>query len=82
MKKSINSIMLHLYECRYQFVICCLAGFSSIIRLPPVSSFILVNQCLCHNLGYKQKIIQLIRRNQVYFSSSNVSTDTTVIVKD
>ena len=33
-------------------------------------------------LGYKQKIIQFIRRNQVYFSSSNVSTDTTVIVKD
>ena len=32
--------------------------------------------------GYKQKIIQFIRRNQVYFSSSNVSTDTTVIVKD
>ena len=43
---------------------------------------ILVNQCLRHNLGYKQKIIQFIRRNQVYFSSSNVSTDTTVIVKD
>ena len=41
-----------------------------------------VNQCLRHNLGYKQKIIQFIRRNQVYFSSSNVSTDTTVIVKD
>ena len=32
--------------------------------------------------SYKQKIIQFIRRNQVYFSSSNVSTDTTVIVKD
>ena len=30
----------------------------------------------------KQNIIQFIRRNQVYFSSSNVSTDTTVIVKD
>ena len=41
-----------------------------------------VNQCLRHNLGYKQKIIQFIRRNQVYFSSSNVSTDTTVIVKE
>ena len=41
-----------------------------------------VNQCLRYNLGYKQKIIQFIRRNQVYFSSSNVSTDTTVIVKD
>ena len=40
------------------------------------------NQFLLHNLGYKQKIIQVIRRNQVYFSSSNVSTDTTVIVKD
>ena len=40
-----------------------------------------VNQYLRHNLGYKQKI-QVIRRNQVYFSSSNVSTDTTVIVKD
>ena len=43
---------------------------------------ILANQCLRHNLGYKQKIIQFIRRNQVHFSSSNVSTDTTVIVKD
>ena len=41
-----------------------------------------VNQSLRHNLGSKQKIIQFIRRNQVYFSSSNVSTDTTVIVKD
>ena len=41
-----------------------------------------VNQCLCHSLGYKQKIIQFIRGNQVYFSSSNVSTDTAVIVKD
>ena len=41
-----------------------------------------VNQCLRHNSGYKQKIIQIIRRNQVYFSTSNVSTDTTVIVKD
>ena len=44
--------------------------------------YISVNQCLRHNLGYKQKIIQSIRRNQVYFSSSNVSTDTTVILKD
>ena len=35
-----------------------------------------------HYPGYKQKIIQFIRRNQVDFSSSNVSTDTTVIVKD
>ena len=41
-----------------------------------------VNQSLRHNLGYKQKIIQVIRRNLVYFSSSNVSNDTTVIVKD
>ena len=40
-----------------------------------------VNQYLCHNLGYQQKI-PAIQRNQVYFSSSNVSTDTTVIVKD
>ena len=30
---------------------------------------------------YEQKI-QVIRRNQVYFSSSNISTDTTVIVKE
>ena len=30
----------------------------------------------------QQKIIQVIRRNQVYFSSSNVSTDIAVIVKD
>ena len=44
--------------------------------------FISVNQCLRHNLGYKQKLIQFIRRNQIYFSSSNVSTDKTVIVKD
>ena len=29
-----------------------------------------------------QSKIQVIRRNQVYFSSSNVSTETTVIVKD
>ena len=46
------------------------------------SKIISVNQYLRHNLGYKQKIIQVIRRNQVYFSSSNVLTDTTVIVKD
>ena len=44
-------------------------------------SSILVSQYLRHNLGYKQKK-QAIRRNQVYFSSSSVSTDTTVIVKD
>ena len=31
--------------------------------------------------SYKQKI-QAFRRNQVYFSSSNVSTDSTVIVKN
>ena len=30
---------------------------------------------------YKQKV-QAIRRNQVYFISSNASTGTTVIVKD
>ena len=36
----------------------------------------------CNWYVFKQKIIQFIRRNQVYFSSSNVSTDTTVIVKD
>ena len=41
----------------------------------------IVNQYLRHNSGSKQKI-QVIWRNQVYFSSSNVSTDTTVIVKD
>ena len=40
-----------------------------------------LNPYLRHNLGYKQKI-QVIRRNQVYFSSSNVSTDTTAVVKD
>ena len=40
-----------------------------------------VNQYLRHNLGYKQKI-EVARRNQIYFSLSNVSTDTTVIVKD
>ena len=32
-------------------------------------------------ISYKQEI-QVIQPNQVYFSSSNVSTDTTVIVKD
>ena len=31
---------------------------------------------------FQQKIIQFIQRKQVYFSSSNVSTDTTAIVKD
>ena len=36
------------------------------------------NQYLHHNLGYKK--IQVIC--QVYFSSSNVSVDTTVILKD
>ena len=40
-----------------------------------------VNQYLRHNLDYKQKV-QAIRRNQVYFSSFNVSTDATVIFKD
>ena len=55
-----------------------------LIPLTPGSRilFISVNQCLRHNLGYKQKLIQFIRRNQIYFSSSNVSTDTTVTVKD
>ena len=55
-----------------------------LIPLTPGSRilFISLNQCLRHNLGYKQKTIQFIRRNQVYLSSSNVSTDTTVIVKD
>ena len=32
------------------------------------------------NLGYKKK--QVIQRKQVYFSSTNISTDTTVIIKD
>ena len=40
-----------------------------------------LSEYLRHNLGYKQKI-QVNRRNQVYFTPSNVSTDTTVIVKD
>ena len=40
-----------------------------------------VNQYLRHNLGYKQKM-QGIRRNQIYSSSSNLSTDITVIIKD
>ena len=47
-----------------------------------MTRYVSVNQCLRHNLGYKQKIIQVIRRNKVYFSFSNVSTDTAVIVKD
>ena len=41
---------------------------------------------LCDNDTSKKHIftqnIQVIRRNQAYFNSSNVSTDTTVIVKD
>ena len=40
-----------------------------------------VNIYLRHNLGCKQKI-QVIRRNQVYYSSSKDSTNTAVIVKD
>ena len=36
---------------------------------------------LSTNTDYSQKI-QVIQCNQVYFSSSNVSTHTTVIVKD
>ena len=48
-----------------------------ITLIPSIS----VNQYLRHNLGFKQKI-QAIRRNQVYFRSSNLSTDTKVIVKD
>ena len=40
-----------------------------------------VNQYLQHNWGYKQKL-QVIRPNQVYFSSSNVPTNTWVTVKD
>ena len=51
-------------------------------KLKALIPCISVNQCSRHNLGYKQKTIQFIRRNQVYFSSSNVSTDTTVIDKD
>ena len=39
-----------------------------------------VNQYLRHDLGYKK--IQVIQSNQIYLSSSNVSTSTTVIVKD
>ena len=41
-----------------------------------------MNMILAHESKALQKIIQFIRRSQVYFSSSNVSTDTTVIVKD
>ena len=41
----------------------------------------MVNQYSRHNLGYKQKL-QVIQRNQVYFSSSNILTDTTVVAKD
>ena len=39
-----------------------------------------VNQYLCHSVSYKQ--IQIIRRNQVYFCSSNVSTYATVIINN
>ena len=42
--------------------------------------FIPVNQNLRHNLGYTK--IQAIQCNQVYFSSSNVTTDTAVFIKD
>ena len=55
--------------------------YQTYLQLMYSSPSISVNQYLPHNLGYKQKI-QAIRRNQVYISSSNVSTDTTVIVKD
>ena len=47
-----------------------------------VKEIFVLKNVLLNLLSYKQKIIQFIRRNQVYFSSSNVSTDTTVIVKD
>ena len=43
------------------------------------------NLALCtttNNLNDFKQNIQVIQRKQVYFSSSNVSTDTTVIVKD
>lgn len=43
--------------------------------------WIFVNHFLRHKLGYKQEI-QVIWRNKVCFSSTNVSTDTTVIGKD
>ena len=52
-----------------------------LLLLIALISCISLTQYLRHNLGYKQKI-QVVRRNQVYFSSSNVSTDTTAIVKD
>ena len=49
------------------------------IKKPILLSSMSVNQYLRYHLGRKQKI-KVIRRSQVYFSSSNVSTDTTVIV--
>ena len=50
--------------------------YEAIITLIPCIS---VNQFDRHNLGYKKQVIWC---NQVYFSSSNVSTDATVIIKD
>ena len=49
------------------------------IKKPILLNSMSVNQYLRYHLGRKQKI-QVIRRSQVYFSSSNVSTDATVIV--
>ena len=40
-----------------------------------------VNQYLRQNLD-EFRLLQVIGRNQFYFSSSNVSTDTKVIIKD
>ena len=57
-------------------------AIKKILRLQNTLTICLsVNQYLPHNLDYKQKI-EVIWRNQVYFTSSNVSTDTTAIVKD
>ena len=49
------------------------------IKKPILLNSMSVNQYLRYHLGRKQKI-KVIRRSQVYFSSSNVSTDATVIV--
>ena len=65
------------FSCQWQVIASLKSGAVCLQYFRNISA----NQYLRHNLSHKQKT-QVIRRNQVYFSSSNVSTDTTVIVKD
>ena len=47
-----------------------------------ISSKLIIFVFFYYTVKFKLQKIQVIRRNQVYFSSFNVSTDTTVIAKD